>query len=163
VNPQLNLHPNMVLCAGCMQETSKAFSRTGKVFVGVGFKEIGPVEEMEFDAESGQVTLHVREVKKIPIDQWRTGFICPDCASDYQTVTRRDGSWFPRVKLDKTPTEHDTINPGWSREDRSPAQQTPNFPYNNEVWINANTYLINPDAPEEPLHVGGYLKFGKGR
>lgn len=117
------IDPNRSFCVSCNRETPKAFTRTGKIYV----RSVSIVKtdvELIYNPVTQQVTESITE-KRIPINEWREGFICDTCASDYSTVehTRKDGStWYePVVKLDPSPTQHTTLNPGTGTDlDREP-------------------------------------------
>jgi hypothetical protein len=116
------LKPDECLCVGCFQKVTKASCYTGKVHLGTSFYQQEYQEIELVFTDKGLSEEVVNKTRNIPIPTVRRGFICTSCAANYKTreVKHRDGSvsWEPVVQIDRSPTEHTTLNPGWSREDQ---------------------------------------------
>jgi hypothetical protein len=131
----LKLGPNEVLCIGCSSIKSRMQCDLGKLNIGIHFAEV-KTEELHFDPQTGKVTLEEVD-KKVPIGQWKRGWICRSCSSDYRTVThiRKDGSkWYePRVQLQRSSTQSTTLNPGESRMTSSPPPHDDGFGFQTDL------------------------------
>lgn len=134
---RVKLTPNQTLCVGCFQVIEKAFSVTGSIYKGVGFREEEYAETEMIMTSEGLIEAEIIKTRKIPIPNKIKGFICSSCASDYRTreVRKRNGevTYEPLVQLDtqyvwernkigkmvRKPSHSVSLNPGWSREDRT--------------------------------------------
>ncbi len=160
---RINLQTNEALCVSCFEPKPIQWMQEGKIYVGLQFVTKETEVELEFD---GKEFIEVDRISKtIPVNQWRKGLICSDCALNYSTreIKHRDGStsWEPVVQLKakkvlernkigkivERATHSTTKNPGWSRDDRSSQTTQP---------IDRLGFLI-----EEEVDPVCYTKFGR--
>lgn len=137
---------NTVLCCGCMREVSKAFTLTGKVWVTTSVVT-QTKSRMVWNPATDETTFVVEE-KRHPYNDYRSGFICSDCASDYGVVEKehRDGStsWVPKVIIDRSTTLSDTLIP--EREHIDSASDSKPVDANTGLFVVENVRSKDIDA-----------------
>lgn len=106
--------PTQFICVGCHQRKSKAFARHGKIWSTLTFRTVEKkVSKYNLITKKMQ---EVIEVKKYPIQEFVTGWICYECQTEtYGTVTHKHKNgtetWEPKLKLDPSTTVHTTLVP----------------------------------------------------